>query len=101
MFLELQRLARAEGRSSGRPTATQDCVTRHILESFLDRLRTTGHANDFVLKGGLLLGAYDIRRPTKDVDSNAISATVREEWLTKVVRDVAKCEAHVGRVRMP
>jgi hypothetical protein len=96
VFFELQRLARAEGRSSGRPTATQDYVTRHILESFLDRLRTTGHANDFVLKGGLLLGAYDIRRPTKDVDSNAISATVREEWLTKVVRDVADCDAHDG-----
>jgi hypothetical protein len=96
VFLELQRLARAEGRSSGRPTATQDYVTRHILESFLGRLSTTGHAKDFVLKGGLLLGAYDIRRPTKDVDSNAISATVGEEWLTRVVRDVAECDADDG-----
>jgi len=96
VFHELQRLARAEGRASGKPVATQEYLTRHTLESFLDRLNMTGHAKDFILKGGLLLGAYDVRRPTKDVDSNAISASVSEEWLTQVARDVADCDPHDG-----
>jgi hypothetical protein len=95
-FNELQRLARAEGRATGKPVATQEYLTRHTLESFLVRLTTTGHAKDFILKGGLLTGAYDVRRPTKDVDSNAISATVSEEWLTQVARDVAECDASDG-----
>ena len=86
VFNELQRLARAEGRASGKPVATQEYLTRHTLESFLYRLTTTGHAKDFILKRGLLTGAYDVRRPTKDVDSNAISATVSEEWLTQVAQ---------------
>ena len=96
VFNELQRLARAEGRASGKPVATQEYLTRHTLESFLYRLTTTGHAKDFILKRGLLTGAYDVRRPTKDVDSNAISATVSEEWLTQVARDVADCDANDG-----
>ena len=69
--------------------ATQEYLTRHTLESFLDRLSTTGHAKGFVLKGGLLMGAYDARRPTKDVDSNAISATVSEARLAQIAREVA------------
>ena len=96
VFNELQRLSRAKGRASGKPVATQEYLTRHTLESFLDRLSTTGHAKDFILKGGLLTGAYDVRRPTKDVDSNAISATVSEAWLTQVARDVADCDANDG-----
>ena len=96
VFHELQRLARAEGRASGKPVAAQEYLTRHTLESFSDRLNMTGHAKNFILKGGLLLGAYDVRRPTKDVDSNAISASVSEEWLTQVARDVAECDPHDG-----
>lgn len=44
---------------------------------------------DFVLKGGLLLGAYGVRRPTRDVDSNVVSADVTAEHLHRVVDDVA------------
>jgi hypothetical protein len=42
------------------------------LESFLDRLTDTDHGQHFVLKGGILLAAYGARRPTKDVDAEAI-----------------------------
>ena len=63
-------------RKTGSPVATGELVTRHALESFLDRLVRTRHGNDFVLKGGILLACYGVRRPTKDVDSEAVSASV-------------------------
>lgn len=59
-------------------------------------MTVTGHARGFVLKGGLLLGAYDVRRPTKDVDSNAVRACVSGEWLTQVARDVAGADGADG-----
>jgi hypothetical protein len=58
VFHELQRLARAEGRAFGKPVAAQEYLTRHTLESFSDRLNMTGHAKNFILKGGLLSSGY-------------------------------------------
>jgi hypothetical protein len=37
----------------------------------VDRLSTSPAARDLVLKGGVLLAAYDVRRPTRDVDLSA------------------------------
>lgn len=71
----LQRQAHAS-RKTDAPITTGELVTRHALESFLDRLRRTPHGKDFVLKGGILLAGYGVRRPTKDVDSEARSASV-------------------------
>ncbi|QGV71061.1 nucleotidyl transferase AbiEii/AbiGii toxin family protein [Clavibacter nebraskensis] len=68
------------------------------MESFLDRLTRTVHADDFVLKGGILLSAYGFRRPTRDVDANAIGADVIRQHLEDVVRDVAEVDATDGVV---
>lgn len=92
----LQRAARDEASKTGQSVATQDYLTRHALESFLDRLNRTPRARDFVLKGGLLLGAYGVRRPTKDADSNAISADISLDLLTQVVRDAAAIDVDDG-----
>jgi hypothetical protein len=73
-------------------------LIRHGLESFLDRLMRTSHADDFVLKGGILLAVYGVRRPTKDVDAEAISASVTAEHIGQVVRDVAAVPADDGLV---
>jgi len=35
---------------------------------FLDRLTKSQYAENFVLKGGVLLAALDARRPTRDID---------------------------------
>lgn len=94
----LQRIARSDAAKSGSPLATQAYLTRHALESFLERLSRTQHARDFVLKGGLLLGAYGVRRPTKDADSNAISADITPDFLCQVVRDIAQTDAEDGVV---
>ena len=56
------------------------------------------HAGDFVLKGGVLLAAYGVRRPTKDADANAVRAGVTTEHLAHVVRDVAAIDVDDGVV---
>jgi predicted nucleotidyltransferase component of viral defense system len=61
-YLDLRRAARAAGR------LTDEYLRLYILEGFLARLATSQHADALVIKGGVLLAAYDIRRPTVDVD---------------------------------
>ncbi len=92
---QLQRQAQ-ESRKTGIPVTTSELVTRHALESFLDRLQKTEHGKDFVLKGGILLAGYGIRRPTKDVDSEAISASVTAAHIEHVLMDVAAVEVEDG-----
>ena len=96
VFNQIQKKARADGAGSDKQTPTTEYLTRHALESFLDRLTRTEHADDFVLKGGILLAAYGARRPTKDVDAEAISSTVTAENIAQIVSDIAAVEAGDG-----
>jgi hypothetical protein len=61
-YLDLRRLASA----SRRPT--DELFQLYALEGFLDRLSRSAFAGQFVLKGGVLLAAFDARRPTRDID---------------------------------
>jgi hypothetical protein len=96
IYREIQKVARTDASRLGIPVPTQEYLTRHALESFLDRLSRTPHAPDFVLKGGLLLGAYGVRRPTRDADSNAISADTTPAHLAQVICDVASVAVDDG-----
>lgn len=98
VFRRIQSLARSTAAKSGTSAPTQEYLIQHTLESFLDRLTRTSRGGDFVLKGGVLLAAYGIRRPTKDADSNAINADVTAEHLGQVVRDIAAIEVDDGVV---
>lgn len=98
VFRRIQSLARSTAAKSGTGAPTQEYLIRHTLESFLDRLTRTSHAEDFVLKGGILLAAYGVRRPTKDTDSNAMRADVTAEHLARVVRDIAAIDVDDGVV---
>ena len=64
-YLDLQHRARAEGR------ATQQLLTLYVVERWLARLAASPYADQFVLKGGMLLAAFDARRPTADLDALA------------------------------
>jgi hypothetical protein len=64
-YLDLQHRARAEGRQ------TQQLLTLYVVERWLARLATSPYADQFVLKGGMLLAAFDARRPTADLDALA------------------------------
>jgi len=98
VFRRLQTAARSAAANSGTGAPTQEYLVRHTLESFLDRLTRTPHAGDFVLKGGILLAAYGIRRPTKATDANAVGADVTAEHLADVVRDIAAIDVDDGMV---
>ena len=96
VFHQIQRKARDAGVTASRQPPTAEYLTRHALESFLDRLTKTDHEQDFVLKGGVLLAAYGARRPTKDIDAEAISSTVTAGTIARIVSDIAAVEADDG-----
>ena len=98
VYKRLQSMARSIGAKSGVQPPTEEYLVRHALESFLDRLNRTPHALDFVLKGGILLAAYGARRPTRDVDAEAVNTPLTIEHLTVVVRDVVALEVDDGVV---
>jgi hypothetical protein len=65
-YRDLQRLARANNQPA------DQVMTLYALEGFLARLMMTQHSETFVLKGGMLLAAFASRRPTKDIDVQAL-----------------------------
>lgn len=80
-YLDLQRRARAEGRP------TQELLTLYVVERWLARLAHSPYAEQFVLKGGILLAVFDARRPTADVD--ALARNFANDEATVVARIVA------------
>lgn len=81
-YLDLQNLARRTGRP------TDELHQIYALEGFLDRLTRSDHAERFVLKGGVLLAAYDARRPTRDVDLSARTLANNTETIATAIRNV-------------
>lgn len=82
-YLSLQREARAAGRT------TAEYLRLYALEGFLLRLSHSQHRNRFVLKGGVLLAAYEMRRPTADIDLTAVHTRNEVGEVRQLVVDVA------------
>lgn len=85
---------RARARSEGRPT--DELLVLYVLERFLYRLSISEHRDRLVLKGGMLLAAFDGRRPTADVDLLARSIANEVESIADVVRQVLALPADDG-----
>ena len=81
-YLDLRKLARADGRP------TDELIQLYALEGFLGRLAASPHNESLVLKGGVLLAAFDIRRPTRDIDFAAVTIDGDAEHIRQVVYDV-------------
>ena len=64
-FLRIQKLARAQGRN------VDELARLSLLEGMLTRIAVSPYVADFVVKGGVLLAAFALRRPTKDIDLKA------------------------------
>lgn len=96
VFRRLQRQARAAARETGSAPPTQEYLARYGLEGFLDRLTRTSHADNFVLKGGLLIAVYNARRATRDIDSEAVGVAVTPVYIEQVVRDLAAVRVDDG-----
>lgn len=81
-YLALQKSARAEHRP------TDEYLQLHALESCLDRITTSAVAPKLVLKGGVLLSAYGIRRPTRDIDLSATGLSNDPNTMKEVVAEI-------------
>lgn len=89
-YLDLRKLA----RESQRPV--DELLQLFVLEAFLDRLASSRFAEQLVLKGGILLAAFEERRATRDIDLQAQaveSDAFRGYWAGRCSR------AHLGYVR--
>jgi predicted nucleotidyltransferase component of viral defense system len=82
-YLTLQRKARRTGRP------TDELIQLYALEGFLDRLTKSQYAENFVLKGGVLLAALDVRRPTRDIDFAARNLANDTTLMLGVTRQIA------------
>jgi predicted nucleotidyltransferase component of viral defense system len=81
--LSLQREAKTTRRT------TAEYLRLYALEGFLLRLAHSPHRNSFILKGGVLLAAYGLRRPTTDIDGAALQTSNGVEDIRQFVTAVA------------
>ena len=82
-YLDLQNRARAEGR------ATQELLTLYVVERWLARLSMSPYTDQFIIKGGMLLAAYDARRPTADLDALAHAVSNDQSAVVEHVIQIA------------
>ncbi len=82
-YLELRAIAKTAGRAS------EEYLRLYALEGFLLRLAVSANSEDFVLKGGALLAAYQLRRPTADIDFAALNTSNDVETIKAMVIGVA------------
>ena len=68
----------------------------YALEGFLERLSRSAHRDRFVLKGGVLLAAFDERRPTRDVDLAGLQLDNAIETVTEAIVEIASIEIDDG-----
>src|SRR5690625_1664322 len=68
-YNDLRNLARRSGRDPA------EYFTLYALEGFLSRLTASQFSQDFVVKGGVLLAAFALRRPTRDIDLSALGVS--------------------------
>nr|MDT0658979.1 nucleotidyl transferase AbiEii/AbiGii toxin family protein [Micromonospora sp. DSM 115978] len=94
-YLDLQNLARRQRRP------TDELHQIYALEGFLARLVTSHHADKLVLKGGVLLAAYDTRRPTRDIDLQGRYISNDLDEVLAIVRDIARIALDDGLVFHP
>ena len=91
-YLDLQR----EAKRTNRPT--DELIQLYSLECFLDRLVHSNFAENFVLKGGVLLAALDARRPTRDIDLSASALDNDVGAMLDVIQKIAAITLDDGLV---
>lgn len=92
MYLDLRNVAKQQSR----PTA--ELLNLYALEGFLDRLGQSEYVEGLVLKGGVLLAAFDTRRATRDVDLHAEALPNEVNVVERVICEIATIEIDDGLV---
>ncbi|MGH3380343.1 MAG: nucleotidyl transferase AbiEii/AbiGii toxin family protein [Actinoallomurus sp.] len=83
VYLDLQNKARREHRP------TDELHQLYALEGFLARVTQLPYSNQLVIKGGVLLAAYDVRRPTRDIDVQGQHIPLDAGNVVQMVREIA------------
>ena len=83
-YLDLKNRAQREKRP------TQELLQLYVLEAFLSRLAASDLRDRFVLKGGVLLAAFDERRPTRDVDLAGLNLANDAATMLEIVRSIVE-----------
>ena len=92
IYSQLQAVAR------NRKRPFEEMLVLYALERFLARLSNTLYAGDFCLKGGVLLSAHALRRPTRDIDMQALDFQLDVVHVTEVVTAVSEIVADDGLI---
>lgn len=87
---DLRNLARRQGQP------TDELFQLYLLERFLARLAHSAFDGQLVLKGGMLLAAYQLRRPTQDIDVQALQVSGDVETIRSIVRQVCAVDVDDG-----
>lgn len=82
-FAHIQNQARANGQN------VSELARLYTLEGMLARIAVSDHVEDFVLKGGVLLAAFALRRSTKDIDLEATRIANDAQDVASRVREIA------------
>lgn len=82
-YLDLRKLARENHRP------VDELLQLYVLEAFLDRLTSSRFTEQLVLKGGVLLAAFDERRPTRDIDLQAHALANDAETILTATCEIA------------
>lgn len=93
--LAIRKLARQTGAD------VQELQTLYALEALLARIAASEHRDDFVLKGGVLLAAFAVRRPTRDIDLQATRVANDADEVVARVRRTAVIELSDGVIFDP
>jgi hypothetical protein len=89
-YLDLRKKAREDRRP------VDELLQLYVLEGYLTRLVASPRADQFVLKGGILLAAFGERRPTRDVDLQAQDLDNDAEEVHSAICDIARVELNDG-----
>jgi hypothetical protein len=82
-YLDLQNKAREEKRP------TDELLALYALEGFLIRLAGSAYSDSLVLKGGVLLAAFDARRTTRDIDLQASAVSNDVDTVLGLICEIA------------
>lgn len=89
MSIAEQRYRDIQGQASKTNRNTQELLILYVLEGFLSRVAESDRREMLILKGGVILAAFDARRPTRDVDFSGINIHIDAEYVLKLCSEIA------------
>ncbi len=88
---KLLRLSRESGRTN------ESFLNQYFYERFLYRLGESAYRDSFLLKGGMLLIAYDSSdrlRPTRDIDFSVVALPLSEQAVEMALTEILADKKH-------